>query len=45
VNDARSPVVVKWLMEHDIDIAKHYLADNIKQEYSKCEQKITCRYQ
>jgi hypothetical protein len=38
VNDARSPVVVEWLMGHDIGIAKHYLADNIKQEYSKFER-------
>ena len=27
-------------MGHDIGIAKHYLADNIKQEYTKFEQVI-----
>ena len=30
-----NPVIVEWLMVHDIGIAKHYLADNIKQEYVK----------
>jgi len=33
-------VIVEWLMGHDIDIAKHYLVDNIKQEYSKFEQAV-----
>lgn len=33
-------VTVEWLMGHDIGIAKHYLADNIKQEYAKFEQTI-----
>ena len=32
--------VVEWLMGHDIGIAKHYLADNIKQEYSRFEQAV-----
>ncbi len=36
-----NPVIVEWLMGHDIGIAKHYLADNIKQEYSKFEQTVT----
>ena len=27
-------VIVEWLMGHDIGIAKYYLDDNIKQEYS-----------
>jgi hypothetical protein len=36
-------VIVEWLMGHDIGIAKHYLADNIKQEYSKFEQAIGSR--
>lgn len=35
-----NPVIVEWLMGHDIGIAKHYLADNIKQEYSKFEQTV-----
>lgn len=26
---------VEWLIGHDISIAKHYLADNIKNEYNK----------
>ncbi|MGH9909756.1 MAG: hypothetical protein ACRD32_03870 [Nitrososphaerales archaeon] len=33
-------VIVEWLMGHDIGIAKHYLADNIKQEYAKFERTI-----
>jgi len=33
-------VIVGWLMGHDIGIAKHYLADNIKQEYSKFEKAV-----
>lgn len=28
-------------MEHDIGIAKHYLADNIRQEYDKFEQNVS----
>ena len=35
-----NPVIVEWLMGHDIGIARHYLADNIKQEYSKFEQNV-----
>ncbi len=35
-----NPVIVEWLMGHDIGIAKQYLADNIKQEYSKFEQTV-----
>ena len=35
-----SPVIVEWLMGHGIGIAKHYLVDNIKQEYAKFEQAI-----
>ncbi len=35
-----NPVIVEWLMGHDIGIAKHYLADNIKQEYSKFESAV-----
>lgn len=27
-------------MGHDIGIAKHYLADNIKQEYTKFEHAV-----
>jgi len=33
-------VIVEWLMGHDIGIARHYLADNIKQEYEKFENVI-----
>jgi len=33
-------VIVEWLTGHDIGIAKHYLADNIKQEYGKFERTI-----
>lgn len=32
-----NPVIVEWLMGHDIGIAKHYLADNVKEEYLKFE--------
>jgi len=35
-----NPVIVEWLMGHDIGIAKHYLADNIKQEYCKFEKTV-----
>ena len=40
LNCGMNPVLVEWLMGHDIGIAKHYLADNIKQEYSKFERAI-----
>ena len=40
LNCGMNPVLVEWLMGHDIGIAKHYLADNIKQEYSKFEKTI-----
>jgi integrase len=33
-------VIVEWFMGHDIGIAKHYLADNIKQEYTKFERTV-----
>ena len=33
-------MIVEWLMGHDIGIAKHYLADNIKHEYYKFEQAV-----
>ena len=33
-------VIVEWLMGHDIGIAKHYLADNIKHEYRKFEEAV-----
>ena len=36
-----NPVIVEWFMGHDIGIAKHYLADNIKQEYAKFESRIS----
>lgn len=36
-----NPVIVEWFMGYDIGIAKHYLADNIRQEYSKFEQSVT----
>ncbi len=32
LNCGMNPVIVEWLMGHDIGIVKHYLADNIKQE-------------
>ena len=38
-----NPVIVEWLMGHDIGIAKHYLADSIKQEYAKFEQTFRLR--
>jgi|GEM_PF-946499 len=41
LNCGMNPVIVEWLMGHDIGIAKHYLADNIKQEYSKFERAVT----
>ena len=34
-------MIVEWLMGHDIGIAKHYLADNVKQEYTKFEKATT----
>ncbi len=34
---AMNPVIVEWLMGHDIGIAKHYIADNIKREYARFE--------
>jgi hypothetical protein len=33
-----NPFIVEWLMGHDIGIKAHYLADNIKEEYSKFER-------
>ena len=33
-----NPLIVEWLMGHDIGISKHYLADDIKSEYTKFER-------
>ena len=33
-----NPLIVEWLMGHDIGISKHYLADDIKYEYTKFER-------
>ncbi len=33
-----NPLIVEWLMGHDIGITKHYLADDIKSEYTKFER-------
>ncbi len=30
LNCGMNTVILEWLMGHDIGIAKHYLADNIK---------------
>ncbi|MCS6768171.1 MAG: hypothetical protein NZ888_06375 [Candidatus Nitrosocaldus sp.] len=36
-----NPLLVEWLMGHNIGIAAHYLADNIKEEYAKFESLYT----
>ncbi len=36
-----NPLIVEWLMGHDIGISKHYLADDIKYEYTKFERMYT----
>jgi len=36
-------VIVEWVIGRDIGIAKHYLADTMKQEYSKFENSISIR--
>ena len=33
-------LIVEWYIGHDIGMTKHYLADNIKQEYFKFEKTI-----
>ncbi len=32
-----NPLIVEWLMGHDIGISKHYLADDIRSEYTEFE--------